>query len=519
MPRYNICTSHKSTYILYRQKLKKEWNNWHNNISLFRIYKFFPAIIIALLGIKEVLCKEEEAKEESPRSHLKPKVENSSKQAQEAKSDTGTVVDIKKSVGKEDKSHPNEILPGKKSSEEIEIQPRKNSKIGTSIGIERPVYKEKSICCNDTPLTLKIAIETSRSYISRKMIEDGAPGASVAVSIDGKVVWSEGIGYSDVENSIRMSSTSVLRVASISKSLTMVAVGQLIEEGKLDLDAPIQKYVPTFPKKIVDGEEVTITTRHLLNHTSGIRHYRLTQNKKSKDTEKEEENEEDKPNETDEKSCKGDLDADLKLEQKKEKLRKLISKKLFQPKKRKEFDDEFTLDEYYIKEEFTSVKDALKLFQDDDLLFKPGEGYCYSTHGFTLVSAVVEALREKAFDRVMKDLFTSLSLRNTFLDQHTPLIFRRARNYIRDARGKLLNAPYVDNSYKWAGGGFLSTVMDLLNFGNAMLYSYQATEEDEQKGFLKSSTMDLMWASPRPPPPAKSPSRYNLGWCVTDEEE
>lgn len=58
------------------------------------------------------------------------------------------------------------------------------------------------------------------------------------------------------------------------------------------------------------------------------------------------------------------------------------------------------------------------------------------------------------------------------------------RMYTRDKKGRLKNAPYVDTSYKWAGGGFLSNVIDLNNFGNIMLYSYQNTE-DQSKVRLK----------------------------------
>lgn len=52
------------------------------------------------------------------------------------------------------------------------------------------------------------------------------------------------------------------------------------------------------------------------------------------------------------------------------------------------------------------------------------------------------------------------------------------RYYVRDKFGRLKNAPYVDNSYKWAGGGFLSTVGDLCKFGNAMLYASQTSGEN-----------------------------------------
>ena len=50
------------------------------------------------------------------------------------------------------------------------------------------------------------------------------------------------------------------------------------------------------------------------------------------------------------------------------------------------------------------------------------------------------------------------------------------RYYVRDKHHRLRNAPYVDNSCKWAGGGFVSNVHDLVRFGNAMLYSFQHAE-------------------------------------------
>merc|ERR1712080_154406 len=59
--------------------------------------------------------------------------------------------------------------------------------------------------------------------------------------------------------------------------------------------------------------------------------------------------------------------------------------------------------------------------------------------------------------------------------------YNRARYYVRDNHHRLQNAPYVDNSYKWAGGGFLSNVSDLLKFGNAMLYSYQYSGQPDNK--------------------------------------
>ena len=60
------------------------------------------------------------------------------------------------------------------------------------------------------------------------------------------------------------------------------------------------------------------------------------------------------------------------------------------------------------------------------------------------------------------------------------MFFIFSRYYIRDAKGKLQNTPYVDNSYKWAGGGFLSTVKDLTKVGNIMLYCHQNIEKSDQ---------------------------------------
>ena len=66
---------------------------------------------------------------------------------------------------------------------------------------------------------------------------------------------------------------TVMRIASISKSLSVVGLLQLYQQHKVDLDAPVQDYVPAFPRKQYEGEDVEITVRMLLSHMAGIRHY------------------------------------------------------------------------------------------------------------------------------------------------------------------------------------------------------------------------------------------------------
>jgi len=67
-----------------------------------------------------------------------------------------------------------------------------------------------------------------------------------------------GYGVSDVENLVECKPASVMRIASISKPLTMVAIAQLWEQGKLDLDKPVQHYVPSWPDKVFKGQKVCI---------------------------------------------------------------------------------------------------------------------------------------------------------------------------------------------------------------------------------------------------------------------
>lgn len=96
-----------------------------------------------------------------------------------------------------------------------------------------------------------------------------SPGLSAAIAVGDKLVWSGGIGLADVENDVPASAESVYRIGSVSKPISAVAVMQLVEQGAVSLDEPIQKYVPDFPEK----RPHKITLRHILTHTSGIRHY------------------------------------------------------------------------------------------------------------------------------------------------------------------------------------------------------------------------------------------------------
>ena len=84
---------------------------------------------------------------------------------------------------------------------------------------------------------------------AREWIARGTPGLALAVAVGGKAVYSEGFGYADLEERTPVWPTTKFRIGSISKPLTAVGLMGLVQTGKLDLDAPIQKYVPFFPQK------------------------------------------------------------------------------------------------------------------------------------------------------------------------------------------------------------------------------------------------------------------------------
>uniref|UniRef100_A0A7E4VZ13 Beta-lactamase domain-containing protein n=1 Tax=Panagrellus redivivus TaxID=6233 RepID=A0A7E4VZ13_PANRE len=307
----------------------------------------------------------------------------------------------------------------------------------------------------------KVKKAKAKELIRRYMLLNGVPGVSVGVTVNGKTVLRSGVGLADVEQGVKCNGDTVMRIASISKSITSVIAAQLIEEGKLDVEAPVQKYVPTFPKKEFDKQPVDITCKHLLTHTSGIRHYQKADTLAG----------------TVETGKENDKNADI---------------------------------EFYLNQEFPNVTAALSMFLNDPLLSKPGTTFAYTTHGFTLLSAALEGAAGISFPALLSQLTRQLGMTKTRLDKNLEIIPNRSRYYRVDKRGKLENVPEVNNSYKWAGGGLLSNVSDLLTFANALLYSFQARENAPIKPIIKRSTLEKLWTGAVSCD--KSDHKYGWGW-------
>ena len=110
------------------------------------------------------------------------------------------------------------------------------------------------------------AVEQGRQIVRTSLIEQNLPGLSVAIGIGGEVPWAEGFGYADLEKRSPVAPYTRFRIGDVSDTLTSAAVGLLLEQQRLNLDADIQVYVPEFPEK-----QWPVNLRQLMAHTAGIR--------------------------------------------------------------------------------------------------------------------------------------------------------------------------------------------------------------------------------------------------------
>ncbi|HEY6060571.1 MAG TPA: serine hydrolase [Gemmatimonadales bacterium] len=281
------------------------------------------------------------------------------------------------------------------------------------------------------PAEYAAAVTRARHVICDQLARR-VPGIQVAVAVDGHLVWSEGFGYADVETHRPITAATMFRIGSVSKPLTADVLALLVQAGKLDLDASIQRYVPSFPAK-----RWPITPRALAGHLAGIRGY---------------------------------------------------------------IDD---YQENHADRHYPTVTSGLAIFANDSLLFEPGTRFSYSTYGYSLLSAVLEGAAGQDFPSVMgAQVFRPLGLSHTALDRTDSVIPERAQAYEPDTGGRFHIAPPIDNSYKWAGGGVLSTAEDLVKFGAAHL----------SPGRLSQRSIDLLFTSMHTATGAET--GYGVGWYV-----
>src|SRR5262245_26627486 len=194
------------------------------------------------------------------------------------------------------------------------------------------------------PAKLAGAVEKARRIALADLARENLPGLSVAIGIDGDIVWAEGFGYADLKSSTPVTPDHRFRIGTASIVLTSAAAGLLLENGRLRLDDEIQTYVPAFPRK-----QWPVTLRELMGHTAGV-------------------------------ISDGDSGQ-------------LFTKHCERP------------------------VDALRYFAEKPLLFQPGTRYRYSSYGWILVSAAIEAAANQPFFTFMRErIFDPLGMRDTMPD-------------------------------------------------------------------------------------------------------
>jgi CubicO group peptidase (beta-lactamase class C family) len=259
-------------------------------------------------------------------------------------------------------------------------------------------------------------IETA---VSSEMSRQSIPALSVAIAADNEFRWSAGYGMSDLENFVPAKAATVYRLASISKPITATALLQLAERGSVDLDAPVQQYLPEFPMK-----QWPVTPRLLLSHLGGIRHYNGA--------------------------------------------------------------EDFGSTRHY-----ASVSEALRVFQNDDLKQEPGTKYLYTTYGYNVLGAIVEAVSGMPFmEYLRKHIFRPARMARIRDDNQPAIIPNRARGYSKDNEGRLRNCGLADTSNKIPGGGLAGTAEDLVRFAVALNRGKLLRKETVERMFTPAATRE-----------------------------
>ena len=259
-----------------------------------------------------------------------------------------------------------------------------------------------------------------REVAQSELRQSGAPSLQIAVARDGRVIFQDAYGLADLEQNVPATVQSKYRTASISKWMTATAALALVEQGRLDLDAPIQRYCVHFPEK-----GWPITTGHLLRHESGIRH------------------------EVDYDAAIGaarDDEARFALELQRD--RELLS--------------EHT--------RYTDLVSPLNIFKNDALAFEPGTNWLYSSPGYRVVGCVLEGASSRPYNDLLRELiFERSKMMDTLPDDAWAIVPNRVAGYHLERDKPLRRAEMTDVSGNLPAGGHLSTATDLVKFGDAFI--------------------------------------------------
>lgn len=160
--------------------------------------------------------------------------------------------------------------------------------------------------------------------------------------------------------------------------------------------------------------------------------------------------------------------------------------------------------EYGLNKPYT-IKESITIFKDDDLLFEPGTDYLYTSYDWVLISLAMQEVSGIPFERyVQEKVLNPLEMTTTFAEHKEDLEGERSRYYTKKRLG-FRDAIPVNNGYKLAGGGYLSTTEDIIKLGQAYLEN-KVLNKEILRPFLTSETID------------GNKTYYGLGWQVSEDK-
>ncbi len=287
-------------------------------------------------------------------------------------------------------------------------------------------------------------ITRAQEYLLTIPKKINVPSFSIAVGLKGKIIWSEAVGYQDMENKIEANPNSIYRIGSTSKAVTSTLVAKLFDNGQINLEKVITDEIENYPLK-----KWGFTPRQLLSHSAGVPDYN-----------------------------------DLKLGG--------LYKTLCNCKN------------------YKSVTESLNIFNKVRLQYEPNTNYQYTSLDFVLLSAYLETITDMDFLSLLNsEIINPLQMENTFGDNSiyekgsiARFYKTKGSNYKKWPAFGIFNKK-IDLSYKWAGGGLLSTPTDLVKMGNAIL---------TDSTFISKKTMSVFFKQQELENGEVNPQRYALGW-------
>ncbi|AXT19452.1 class A beta-lactamase-related serine hydrolase [Flavobacteriaceae bacterium AU392] len=255
------------------------------------------------------------------------------------------------------------------------------------------------LICFTLNIVAQSRTEASNVLIENLVKEKKVVGVSAGYSVNGDILWKSAAGFADQDKGKEFKTDTEVRTASIAKSMTAIAVMQLVEQDLIDINLPIDTYISEFIQKA----KIKITTKHILTHTSGI-------------------------------------------------------------------DDYKNIKEIENKVNYESLLDAYEVFKDRKLRFEPGTQYYYTSYGYVVLGLLIEKVSGLSFETYMqKHIWDKANMTNTGIEKLESKRENTASLYRRDRKEKLKSSKVNNLSNRIPGGGFYSTVNDLIKFGNALL--------------------------------------------------